>query len=171
MNQVQKHDPHIQLLITGGTIDKDYKETTGELVFSQTHTEQILAEANCHLNIQSKVLMLKDSLELTDTDRKQIYQACLDSISSHIVITHGTDTMVETAQFLQLQNTLTNKTIILTGAMRPYMLGRSDASFNLSSALMAVQLACNGIYIAMNGQLFNADKVQKNRLLGLFEKP
>ncbi|GAB6070267.1 asparaginase domain-containing protein [Thiomicrorhabdus hydrogeniphila] len=159
----------IQLFITGGTLDKDYQTTTGELVFTQTHIETLLTQANLTLPINIATLMLKDSLEMTDSDREHIYQACQKSNAKNIVITHGTDTMVETAQYLQQTNTLNNKTIVLTGAMRPFMLGNSDASFNMASALMAVQLASNGIFIAMNGQLFNAGSVQKNRELGQFE--
>jgi len=159
----------IQLFITGGTLDKDYQTTTGELVFTQTHVDTLLNQANLTLPINIKTLMLKDSLEMTDSDREYIYQACLNSNAKYIVITHGTDTMVETARYLQQTNTLNTKTIILTGAMRPFMLGNSDASFNMASALMAAQLASSGIYITMNGQLFNADSVHKNRELGQFE--
>lgn len=159
----------IQLLITGGTLDKDYHATRGELVFAQTHLSELLSEANTTLDIQSQVLMLKDSLEMTNTDREIIYQACLTSQKSHIVITHGTDTMCKTATYLLNRPGLVNKTIVLTGAMRPFKLGNSDASFNLASALMAVQLAKPSVYIAMNGQLFSADQVQKNRELGLFQ--
>ena len=159
----------IQIFITGGTLDKDYQTTTGDLVFSQTHTKQLLNEANMTLSVDLTTLMLKDSLEMTDKDRELIYQACKNANAKQIVITHGTDTMVETALYLQKNQSLKNKTIVLTGAMRPYMLGQSDASFNMASALMAAQLAQNGIYIAMNGQLFNADKVSKNRTLGQFQ--
>ena len=159
----------IQLFITGGTLDKDYQTTTGELVFTQTHVDTLLNQANLTLPINIKTLMLKDSLDMTDTDRERIYQACLNSNAKYIVITHGTDTMVETARYLQQNNTLNTKTIVLTGAMRPFMLGNSDASFNMASALMAAQLASNGIYLAMNGQLFNANSVKKNRELGQFE--
>ncbi|WP_029407570.1 asparaginase domain-containing protein [Thiomicrorhabdus sp. Milos-T2] len=163
------NDLTIELLITGGTLDKDYHAIRGELVFSETHLSELLSEANTTLDIQSQVLMLKDSLEMTDTDREIIYQACLTSHHSHIVITHGTDTMCQTAEYLLNRPGLLNKTIVLTGAMRPFKLGNSDASFNIASALMAVQLAKPSVYIAMNGQLFTAQQVQKNRALGLFE--
>ncbi|MDX1352670.1 MAG: asparaginase domain-containing protein [Thiomicrorhabdus sp.] len=159
----------IKLLITGGTLDKDYQATTGELVFFDSHVAELLAEANSTLNISTKILMLKDSLEMTENDRAIIAQACMDSMQNHIVITHGTDTMVETARHLSSCLELQQKTIVLTGAMRPYKLGQSDASFNMASALMAVQLATQGVYIAMNGQLFNANNVTKNRTLGQFE--
>ncbi|BCN93390.1 asparaginase [Thiomicrorhabdus immobilis] len=159
----------IQLLITGGTLDKDYQTTSGELIFKQTHLNELLREANTTLTIEPQVLMLKDSLEMTDNDREIIYLACLNTKNNQIVITHGTDTMRETAVYLSKHAGLTEKTIVLTGAMRPFKLGHSDASFNVAAALMAVQLAPNGVYITMNGQLFHADKVHKNRQLGQFE--
>ncbi len=167
-----KHSPPlIQLLVTGGTLDKQYQETSGELVFPETHLPRMLQEANTTLAIETVVLMQKDSLEITPEERGVIRKACCDSVSNHIVITHGTDTMVETALVLAQDTALQHKTIVLTGAMRPFMLGQSDASFNLGTALMAVQLAQPGVYIAMNGQLFLAAQVQKNRQLGLFFKP
>jgi len=159
----------IHLLITGGTLDKQYQASTGELFFPGTHLPILLKEANSTLAIECTVLMQKDSLNMTDEDRAQICQACIDSPQKAIVITHGTDTMVDTALVLQQQADLTSKTVILTGAMRPFMLGNSDASFNLGAALMAAQLADPGVYIVMNGQIFNADNVQKNRQLGQFK--
>lgn len=166
--KTQNSLPPIQLFITGGTLDKQYQETTGELIFPNTHLPIMLQEANATLAIETTVLMQKDSLEITKDERIQICQACIDTSQQKIVITHGTDTMVNTATVLSQYPELNNKTIILTGAMRPFMLGHSDASFNLGSALMAVQLASSGIYITMNGQLFQANQVQKNRQLGLF---
>ena len=161
----------IQLFITGGTIDKQYQTTTGELNFPATHLPQLLQEANSTLKIQTQVLMQKDSLEMTDFDRDLIDQACSISKSQMIVITHGTDTMVETALTLLkhfISNTPSTKTIVITGAMRPFMLQHSDASFNVGAALMAVQLASPGVYICMNGQLFDAAHVQKDRQHGIF---
>ncbi|MBN2865562.1 MAG: asparaginase [Thiotrichales bacterium] len=159
----------IQLFITGGTIDKQYDEITGELTFPTTHLPELLSEANCTLTIEVVTLIQKDSLQMTDEDRVQIEQACINSLATHIVITHGTDTMVETAMRLRTSPALVAKTIVLTGAMRPYKLGQSDAPFNIGSALMAVQLAEVGVWISMNGQLFSADKVIKNRTIGQFE--
>ncbi len=162
----------LQLFITGGTIDKQYQETTGDLIFPATHLPQLLQEANSTLNIKTKLLMQKDSLEMTKQDRKLINQACLDSKFQGIVITHGTDTMVETALMLLANFTdenLAQKTIVLTGAMRPFMLQHSDASFNIGAALMAAQLAPAGVYICMNGQLFNAGEVKKDKQQGLFK--
>ncbi len=162
----------IQLFITGGTIDKQYQTTTGELNFPATHLPQLLQEANSTLEIDIQVLMQKDSLEMAELDRALINQACSNSKSQKIVITHGTDTMVETALSLlkeAINNKSSNKTIVLTGAMRPFMLQHSDASFNMGAALMAVQLAPAGVYICMNGQLFNATQVQKDRQQGIFK--
>jgi L-asparaginase len=162
----------IQLFITGGTIDKQYQATTGELNFPATHLPQLLQESNMTLDIETRVLMQKDSLEMTEFDREQIDQACSNSKSQRIVITHGTDSMVETALTLLKRVTiegLLTKTIVLTGAMRPFMLQHSDASFNIGAALMAVQLASPGVYICMNGQLFNAAEVQKDRQQGIFK--
>ncbi len=158
----------IQLFITGGTLDKDYDPMSGELIFPDSCVPQMLQQANSTLEITIDVLMQKDSLEMTTADRKSIIQACQDTPLTHIVITHGTDTMVETAQ--ALAQARLNKTIVLTGAMRPHRLGQSDALFNLGAALMAVQLAEKGTWIAMNGQLFPAARAQKNRQLGRFEK-
>lgn len=159
----------IQLFVTGGTIDKQYDAISGELTFPATHIPALLKEANCTLDIDIKVLMQKDSLQMNDADRQYINQACSDCLSNQIVITHGTDTMVDTALALQKNTLLADKTIIMTGAMRPYKLGQSDASFNVGSALQAVQLASTGVWISMNGKLFSANHVIKNRTLGLFE--
>jgi len=159
----------ITLLVTGGTLDKDYQTTTGKLVFSDTHLPKLLKEANSTLPIKTTVLMLKDSLEMQDADRKKILKACIESETDRVVITHGTDTMTDTALFLKNSRQLTDKTVVLTGAMRPFQLNQSDASFNLGAALMASQLASPGIYIAMNGELFEASQVSKNRQQGIFE--
>lgn len=160
----------IGLLITGGTLDKDYNTLTGHLEFSQTHLPKLFQQANITLPIQSEVLMLKDSLEMTHEDRQLILNACLESPCQRLVITHGTDTMAETANCLLNSQLAQSKTVVLTGAMRPFQLGDSDAAFNLGSALMAAQLAPNGIYIAMNGELFPAAITQKNRQQGIFER-
>jgi len=159
----------IQLFITGGTIDKQYDACSGELTFPETHIPELLLEANCTLPVSIEILMQKDSLQMNAQDRADIEQACLLSESKYIVITHGTDTMVDSAKVLQLNPSLNSKTIVITGAMRPFKLGQSDGSFNLGSALMAAQLAPNGVWIAMNGQLFSADQVIKNRSIGQFE--
>lgn len=162
-------NPAIALLICGGTFDKDYNPQTGELEFPQSQVATCLLEANAQLNLRPEIVLQKDSLEMDDADRNKLLKACLKAEENLIVITHGTDTMTTSAKFLKENSSLKDKTIILTGAMRPFALGKSDASFNLGAALMASQLAPAGIYIAMNGQLFAAAKVQKNLELGIFE--
>lgn len=156
----------IKLLITGGTIDKAYKELTGELSFIETHMVDMLNRGRCMADTLSEVLFLKDSLEMTDPDREFILNKCLECDEKKIVITHGTDTMVETAQFLA--NKIKDKTVVLFGSMIPYSINQSDALFNLGVALSAVQLKQDGIYIAMNGRVFDFDKVQKDKSLGIF---
>lgn len=160
----------ISLLVTGGTLDKNYNEISGKLSFNTSHLDEVLNEANTTLKIDTKVLMLKDSLEMTHYDRDVILNACQTQPHQHIVITHGTDTMVETALYLvENSNNFKGKAIVLTGAMRPFKLGHSDASFNIGSAIMAVQLASPGVYIAMNGHLFHAEDAMKNKPLGVFQ--
>lgn len=160
----------ILLIVTGGTLDKDYQETTGELIFSQTHLDEMLSQARVTCSVQIQTLMLKDSLEMTEQDRDIILNACQNTKHQKIVITHGTDTMALTGQHLKKNLQPLDKTVVLTGAMRPFKLGHSDSLFNLGSALMAVNLSKSGVYITMNGQLFDADQVFKNKELGIFEK-
>ena len=157
----------IKLLITGGTIDKSYNMNNGELHFVDSHIPSMLSEARCRAALTIETLMLKDSLEMTDQDRQLISAHCQNCAESHIVITHGTDTMVDTA--LELARTVSDKTIVLAGAMVPYVFNKSDALFNLGSAVTAVQCLQPGIYIAMNGRVFDADNVVKNRDEGIFE--
>lgn len=159
----------IALLACGGTLDKDYHPLTGELVFDQSFLPTMLKQANHQLTLRLQTVMLKDSLDMTDQDRDHLYQACLVAQETAIIITHGTDTMTDTAEYLASHYTeLNGKTLILTGAMRPFRLGESDSLFNLGCATMAVQLTQPGVYIAMNGQLFTAGQVKKNRQLGVF---
>lgn len=159
----------LTLFACGGTLDKDYNPLNGELGFDQTHLPQLLALANHQLPISLQTLMLKDSLEMDQQDRETIYQACLTTPSKLIVITHGTDTMADSADYLhQRASQLMDKTLVLTGAMRPFRLGDSDALFNLGAALMTAQLSPPGVYICMNGQRFAAGQVSKNRQLGVF---
>lgn len=162
-------DPKITLIVTGGTLDKDYQTTTGELMFCETHLPEMLQQANTTLSIQTHIPMLKDSLDMTDFDREHLAELCHEAETDNIVITHGTDTMIETARMLSDTLILNDKTIVLTGAMRPYRLGHSDAMFNLGTAIMAAQLADAGVYIAMNGELFQANQVSKNHQKGVFE--
>ena len=157
----------IKILITGGTIDKTYNMNNGELYFTESHIPDILKQARYNAPYEMEQLMLKDSLEMSESDRVKILDACQQTECTRIMITHGTDTMVDTARFLS--KSLEDKTIVLTGAMIPYVFKTSDALFNLGSALSATQVLYPGIYIAMNGQAFKADNVVKNRQLGMFE--
>ena len=159
----------IQILITGGTFDKSYNHISGDLFFEKTHIPEMLERSKCRLNVDVKTLMMIDSLEMTQKDIEKIIEECKKTKSSRIVITHGTDTMVNTAE--KIAEKIKNKTIVLTGAMIPYAFGSSsDGFFNLGSALSFVQTLENGIYIAINGQYFDYDKVEKNKLKGYFEK-
>ncbi|CAC9441866.1 asparaginase/glutaminase [uncultured Gammaproteobacteria bacterium] len=157
----------IKVLITGGTIDKQYNPLTGELSFEQTQLVDMLNRVHSMADTLSEVLFLKDSLEITDDSRALILSKCLVCKEDAILITHGTDTMVETAKLLG--KNIHDKTIVLFGAMVPYSINQSDALFNLGFALSSVQTQKFGVYIAMNGQLFDFDKVQKNKALGVFE--
>ena len=159
----------IQILITGGTFDKSYNHISGDLFFEKTHIPEMLERSKCRLNVDVKALMMIDSLEMTQKDIEKIIDECKKTKSSRIVITHGTDTMVNTAE--KIAEKIKNKTIVLTGAMIPYAFGSSsDGFFNLGSALSFVQTLENGVYIAINGQYFDFDKVEKNKLKGYFEK-
>ena len=159
----------IQILITGGTFDKSYNHISGDLFFEKTHIPEMLERSKCRLNVDVKTLMMIDSLEMTKKDIEKIIDECEKTKSSRIVITHGTDTMVNTAE--KIAEKIKNKTIVLTGAMIPYAFGSSsDGFFNLGSALSFVQTLENGVYIAINGQYFDFDKVEKNKLKGYFEK-
>ena len=157
----------IKLLITGGTFDKDYDELTGKLYFRDTHIHEMLKLGRCRLQTRVRTVMMVDSLEMTDSDRKIIEEICCKSEEEQIVITHGTDTMEETARVLGAASL--PKTIVLTGAMIPYAFGSSDGLFNLGSALSFVQVLPHGVYVAMNGTYFPWNDVRKNRGLGVFE--
>lgn len=160
----------IQVFITGGTFDKDYNFITGELFFKDTHLPKMFDRGRCNLDIDIKTLMMVDSLEMSDEDRDIIRVNCEKSKQTRILITHGTDTMVKTAEVLAKAN-LSNKTIVLTGAMVPYAFGTSsDGFFNLGAALAFVQSLSRGVYVCMNGRYYNWDNVQKNRKTGYFEE-
>jgi len=158
----------IKIFVTGGTFDKEYNEISGELFFKDTHLRKTLERGRCKLDVQIRTIMMVDSLEMTGEDRMLIVDNCRKSKDSRIVITHGTDTMVETAALLAKH--IKDKTIVLTGAMIPFAFGSSDGLFNLGSALSFVQVLPPGVYIAMNGQYFSWDNVRKNRKLGQFER-
>jgi L-asparaginase len=157
----------IRILVTGGTFDKEYNELTGELLFQHTHTPDMLKLGRCELEVEIETLMMIDSLQMTFADRERILERCLAAPERRIVITHGTDTMEQTAALVGAKTT--GKTIVLTGAMVPYTFGSSDGMFNLGTALAFVQTLPAGVYVAMNGRYFPWDSVTKNRTLGVFE--
>ena len=158
----------IRILVTGGTFDKEYDELTGRLFFQDTHLPEMLRRGRCRLDVTIETVMMIDSLELDDGGRAEIVARCRRAAERCIVVTHGTDTMVETATALAAGD-LANKTVVLTGAMVPYAFGSSDGLFNLGSALSFVQVLPPGVYVAMNGQHFAWNAVRKNRATGVFE--
>ena len=158
----------IRILVTGGTFDKQYDELTGTLFFRDTHVPEMLRLGRSRLPVRVETVMMKDSLEMNDADREAIVVRCAAAPEPAILVTHGTDTMVETARALATAS-LAEKTIVLTGAMVPYAFGSSDGLFNLGSALSFVQVLPPGVYVAMNGQHFQWDSVQKNKTTGVFE--
>jgi L-asparaginase len=160
----------IGILVTGGTFDKEYNELTGSLAFKDTHLPEMLRLGRSRVEVSVRTLMMIDSLEMTDADRELIVGQCRQAAESRILITHGTDTMVETAAALAAAlPPASGKTIVLTGAMIPYAFGSSDGLFNLGSALSFVQALAPGVYIAMNGRCFEWNRVRKNRETGVFE--
>jgi L-asparaginase len=158
----------IRIIITGGTFDKHYDEIRGNLTFKDTHLPEILKIARCTVPIEVELNQLIDSLDMHAANRQQVLESCRRAPEEHIVITHGTDTMVETAGVLGAAGL--EKTIVLTGAMVPYVFNNSDAVFNLGCAVTAVQILPRGVYIAMNGRVFPWDDVRKNKELGVFAR-
>ena len=158
----------IRIIITGGTFDKAYDEIHGNLMFKDTHLPEILKFVRCMVPIELELNQLIDSLDMQTANRLSILESCRKAPEERIVITHGTDTMTQTAEVLGKVGL--KKTIAITGAMVPYMVNSSDAVFNLGCALMAVQLAPMGVYIVMNGRLFSWDDVRKNKERGVFEE-
>ena len=158
----------IKIVVTGGTFDKEYNELNGTLFFKETHLTEMLSLGRSRIDVHIETLMMIDSLDMTDADREIIAQHCSDASEDKIVVTHGTDTMVETARFLAAR--IKNKTIVLTGAMVPYKFGSSDGLFNLGSALAFVQTLPNGVYLSMNGRYFLWNNVRKNKGIGEFEE-
>ena len=172
----------IRIIVTGGTFDKEYNELTGSLFFKDTHLLEMLRLGRSRVGVSISTLMMMDSLEMTTGDRARIVAECARAAEERILITHGTDTMVETAAALAsaaggdeppaeaLAKSIPGKTIVLTGAMIPYAFGSSDGLFNLGSALSFVQALPAGVYIAMNGRCFDWNRVRKNRETGVFEE-
>jgi len=158
----------IRVLVTGGTFDKEYDELTGRLFFQETHVPEMLRRGRCRLDVTIETVMMIDSLDLDQAGRARIVERVRESEETAIVVTHGTDTMVETGRVLAGAS-LARKTIVLTGAMVPYAFGSSDGVFNLGSALSFVQVLPAGVYVAMNGQHFPWNAVRKNTATGCFE--
>ena len=158
----------VRIIITGRTFDKEYNELDGKLFFKDTHLPEMLKLGRCKAPVEIRTLMLVDSLEMTDADRQIIVEQCRKCKEDRIVITHGTDTMEETARVLGQADL--EKTIVLTGAMVPYKFGSSDGLFNLGSALAFAQTLSRGVYVAMNGRCFIWNNVKKNKKTGEFEE-
>lgn len=158
---------NIHIIVTGGTFDKEYNELNGELYFKNTHVPEMLSLGRSGLKTEIQTLMMVDSLQMTPDDRVRIVECCRTAAADRIVVTHGTDTMTDTAAVLGRSGL--DKTIVLTGAMVPYKFGSSDGLFNLGAALAFVQSLPSGVYVAMNGHVFPWDNVQKNKVAGRFE--
>jgi L-asparaginase len=158
----------IKIFVTGGTFDKEYNEIEGKLFFNQSHVQEMLNLGRCRVDVNVQTLMLIDSLEMTEAQRQTILDGCRRTQEHQILITHGTDTMEETAR--TLGKATLEKTIVLTGAMVPYKFGSSDGMFNLGSALAFVELLPPGVYLAMNGRYFSWDNVKKNKERGEFQE-
>jgi L-asparaginase len=157
----------LRVFVTGGTFDKTYDEIHGRLSFVDTHVPEMLRLGRSRVELTVETLMMIDSLDMTDIDRARVVARCAECLERNIVVTHGTDTMVETAR--AIAESISDKTVVLTGAMIPYAFGSSDGLFNLGSALSFAQVLPPGVYIAMNGQCFHWDRVRKNAQTGVFE--
>ena len=159
---------YIKIFATGGTFDKEYDEINGELFFKETHLHELLDLGRSQLNVKIETLMMVDSLKMSKSEKNYIVEKCKEEKTDRIIITHGTDTMVDTAKLIA--KNIYNKTIILTGAMIPIKFGSSDGLFNLGSALSFIQVIDPGVYITMNGRYFKWNNVRKNNQLGIFER-
>lgn len=162
------HAMSVRVLVTGGTFDKEYDELKGTLSFRRTHVPEMLRLGRCRVSARVTTLMMKDSLFMTAADRRRVLAACRRAREERLVVTHGTDTMAETAAVLG--RGLRGKTVVLTGAMRPYRFGSSDGMFNLGSALSFAQVLPPGVYVAMNGRFLPWDDVRKDRRRGVFSR-
>ena len=158
---------HVEFICTGGTIDKDYASSAGTHNFDIGNPafDRMLKSINLNFDYAINSILKKDSLDLTDEDRNLIYYACIKSKYEKIIISHGTDTMIKTANRL---SAIKNKVIILFGAAKPEKFYDSDARFNLGVAIGAINLLDNGLYIAMNGRVYNWDKCEKRTADGMF---
>ncbi len=160
----------IRILITGGTFDKEYDELTGALYFRHTHLPEMLRLGRSKLDVVVETVCMMDSLEMDFEHRAQVLEACRNSPEGRLLVTHGTDTMVETAAVLAQGLAVADKTVVLTGAMVPFAFGSSDGLFNLGSALSFAQVLPPGVYVAMNGRCFPWHNVRKNKAEGVFEE-
>lgn len=158
----------IRILVTGGTFDKQYDEISARLHFTESQVPDMLRLGRSRVEVAIRTVMLVDSLDMSEADRGLIAEHCVQAPETQIVVTHGTDTMVETARVIA--GRVTGKTVVLTGAMIPYAFGSSDGMFNLGSALSFAQALPSGVYLAMNGRCFHWDRVRKNRQTGVFEE-
>ncbi|MFZ3322013.1 MAG: asparaginase domain-containing protein [Usitatibacter sp.] len=155
-----------RIIVTGGTFDKRYDAIKGELTFSETHLPALLAQARVKLPLAVDIRLLIDSLQMTDAHRQSVLEACRESPERSIVVVHGTDTMVETANVVG--RAALDKTVVFTGAMVPYSVQDSDAPFNLGFALAASLTLPSGAYVAMNARIFPWDDVMKDKAEGAF---
>jgi L-asparaginase len=157
----------LKIFTTGGSIDKAYSTRTSCFIVSSPQIERILQEANAQVNYSVEPLMQKDSLEMNDEDRQQIAEKVAAADERYILITHGTDTMIATANKL---GKVPGKVIVLTGAMQPAAFAQSDAAFNVGGAILALQTLPDGVYIVMNGKVFDPRKTRKNLAFDRFEE-
>lgn len=157
---------NLLIITTGGTIDKIYFDDKSDYQIGEPQISQILHAINVAFDFEVNALMRKDSLHINDADREMIYKAIEASDCKHVLVTHGTDTMVQTAEVLA---DLTDRTIVLTGALNPARFRDSDAVFNIGCAVGAVQCLAPGVYIAMNGKVWDPEHVRKNRDENRFE--
>lgn len=157
----------LRILATGGTFDKHYDEIAGKLIFGDSNLPEIIERARITIPTVLEQLPLMNSLDMQDADRQRIANACAEAQERRLVIIHGTDTMRETAEVLA--RAALARTIVITGAMIPYEIADSDAFFNFGFAFGVAQTLPEGVYVAMNGQVFEWNKVQKNRKAGIFE--
>ena len=158
----------LRVIASGGTFDKHYDEIAGKLGFGASHLAEVIKRTRITVPVTLEELPLLDSLDMQDADRARILDSCSKAVEEGIIIIHGTDTMRETAELLG--NAGLAKRIILTGAMIPYEIANSDALFNFGFACAAAQLLPAGVYVAMNGKVFGWDKVEKNRVAGVFQQ-
>ncbi|WP_034299711.1 asparaginase domain-containing protein [Herbaspirillum sp. RV1423] len=157
----------LRIIATGGTFDKHYDEIAGQLGFANSHLPEVIARARLTVPATLEELPLLDSLDMQDIDRRRVLASCDRAEEDAIVIIHGTDTMQDTARVLGAAQLA--KTLVLTGAMIPYAVRGSDAQFNFGFACGVAQVLPHGVYVAMNGRVFDWDKVAKNRSAGVFE--